>query len=267
MFDLVFIDLDGTLLMPDGTISPRSRKALAALAEKHVGVILASGRSPRMVRRFQSELGLAGPAICYNGGLVSASPAGGILSESKLSPETSLAVLGFLRQAGSRDILCEADDRLTGELQEATLIQAKRERWGLAALPILPQYLQNGAHKFIVIDEPARNKVLACEIRHELRGRVDLIASAPDTTWLEIMPPGVSKAAAAELLCLRLGVELARTAAFGDAENDVALLRAAGLGVAMGNGDPRAKAAAKRIAPANDEDGLARVVEELLAAG
>ena len=64
-----------------------------------------------------------------------------------------------------------------------------------------------------------------------------------------------------------MDLHLAQAVAFGDAENDVALLGRVGLGVAMANGDPRAKAAAKRIAPANDEDGLARMVEELLAAG
>jgi len=54
---------------------------------------------------------------------------------------------------------------------------------------------------------------------------------------------------------------------FGDGENDAALLARVGLGIAMANGDPRAKAAAKRIAPSNDEDGVAQVVEVLLAAG
>jgi Cof subfamily protein (haloacid dehalogenase superfamily) len=267
MFRLAFIDLDGTLLNPDGAVSPRTKRALAALAERGVQVILASGRAPRMVRRFQLDLGLSGPAVCYNGALVSASPEGGILWECRLSPDTALAVLAILHRAKIGNILCEADDRLAGEVQDAVLAQAQREEWGLETDLPLPGFLKDGAHKFIAIGDRVHDAAWRREFTEALRDRVALVASAPGADWLEIMPSGASKAKAAQGLCAMLGFDLTQAAAFGDAENDVALLASVGLGIAMGNGDPRAKAAARLVAPANTEDGLAQVVEELLAAG
>jgi hydroxymethylpyrimidine pyrophosphatase-like HAD family hydrolase len=74
---------------------------------------------------------------------------------------------------------------------------------------------------------------------------------------------GVTKASTLELLCAELGVGREDVVAFGDMPNDVAMLEWAGTAYAMGNAHPLAKAAADRVAPPNDEDGVAQVLEEL----
>ena len=267
VYELAFIDLDGTLLDPAGAVTSRARDALTALAAHGVRVILASGRPPRMVRRFQADLGLDGPAICYNGAFVSAARVGGTLWECRLSRENALAALDVSRDFGVAGILCEAADTLTGEGQEALLAQAQREKWGLCPGVGLEDALQDGAHKLIAVCPPGTLASLAARLRSALGERIELTISAPGSSWLEILPAGANKAAAAGLIGRLLELDLASAVAFGDAENDAALLAGVGLGVAMANGAPEAIAAARRLAPPNHEDGLARVVEELLAAG
>lgn len=267
MYELAFIDLDGTLLDPAGLVTLRARAALDALAARGVRVILASGRPPRMVRRFQADLGLDGPAICYNGAFVSAAAGGGALWEYRVPREIALAALGILRKAGVAGILCEAADVLTGEVQDELLAQAQREDWGLKPGARLEDALRDGTHKLIAVCAPGTQASVAARLRSAFGGRIGLTTSAPGSTWLEILPAGASKAAAAGMICRLLHLDLASAVAFGDAENDAALLSCVGLGVAMANGAPEAIAAARRLAPPNHEDGLARAIEELLAAG
>ena len=111
VFELAFLDLDGTLLNPAGAVTPRARAAVGALAAHGVKVILASGRPPRMVRSLQADLGLDGPAICYNGALVSASAGGGTLWECRLSREIALTALDLLRDRKSVVEGNSVDDR------------------------------------------------------------------------------------------------------------------------------------------------------------
>ena len=267
MFNLAFIDLDGTLLDSSCQISPRARAAVRALVARGVRVVLASGRPPRMVRQFQRELALTGAAICYNGAYVSEDPAGGALWERHIPSADARDALALLRRHGLANVLCEADDGLAGELEDALLARAQRENWGLRVDTTLDAALAGKVYKLLAACPPRKHEEITGLLLAALPGRVEIVTSAPDAPWLEILPHGANKAAAAKFVCRTLGLRLAQAVAFGDAENDAALLAQAGLGVAMANGDARAKAAAKRIAPANDEDGLARVVEELLAAG
>ena len=267
MFKLVFIDLDNTLLNKSGTVTPRSRAAISALVLRGIRVVLASGRPPRMVRQFQIALNLEGPSICYNGALVSASPSGGVLWERRIPGQAALVILDILRQAKVANILCECEDCLTGEIEEELLTRAVKEEWGFRADVPLAEMVKAGAHKLLAICPRKDHPELAKRLRHTLPGQIDFITSESGTSWLEILSAGTSKVVAAIEVGRLFSLDLAQAAAFGDGENDAALLARVGLGIAMANGDPRAKAAAKRVAPSNDEDGVAQVVEELLAVG
>lgn len=263
---LVFMDLDGTLLDPAGRISPRTRAAVAALLARGVQVILASGRPPRMARWYYAELNLAGPAICYNGALVTEGPDFGTLWERRMPPPVAAAAVAALRREGAKNILVETDDLLAADLDDHWLAVAGREDWGLAGDLTLERALASGAHKLAAVTPPPGGfDELSRKLRAALPGLVELVTSTPGADWLEVLPAGAGKAKAAAELCRRLGFTLSEAAAFGDAANDADLLAQAGLGVAMGNGDPRVKAAARRVAPPNSEDGLARTIEEMLA--
>jgi hydroxymethylpyrimidine pyrophosphatase-like HAD family hydrolase len=116
-------------------------------------------------------------------------------------------------------------------------------------------------------------KMLALHLEEEPEhywAQVDkLVGHAVTTTWssigamVEMSGAGVTKASTLELVCAERGIAPSEVVAFGDMPNDVAMLEWAGTSYAMGNAHPLAAAAADHVAPRNDEDGVAAVLEEL----
>ena len=102
---LAAIDLDGTLLRSDGTISRRTRAALAAAAEAGIVVVLVTARSPRSVRVIAEDVGLGGIAICANGATIYDLDADEIVLHRPLSPEVAHRVVRGLRELRARDRL------------------------------------------------------------------------------------------------------------------------------------------------------------------
>ena len=94
--------------------------------------------------------------------------------------------------------------------------------------------------------------------------RGDVVVSASFANNLEINAPGAAKGEALERLAGHLGIEMSQTMGFGDGENDITLIRKAGIGVAMGNAEECLKAEADYITVTNDEDGVAAALEKLL---
>jgi hydroxymethylpyrimidine pyrophosphatase-like HAD family hydrolase len=99
-------------------------------------------------------------------------------------------------------------------------------------------------------------------LRERLPATVASVFSHP--RYLEIIAPGVDKSGAVAAACAALGLAQHELAAIGDAENDIGMLHAAGIGIAMGNASPAVIAAADRVTDGNDRDGVARAIEALL---
>jgi hydroxymethylpyrimidine pyrophosphatase-like HAD family hydrolase len=111
----------------------------------------------------------------------------------------------------------------------------------------------------VVFDDPARIPGIRDILHTSLDGRVHLTTSSPD--GVEVLPEGVSKAASLAWLLPWLRVTPAELMTIGDGENDRDLVAMAAWGVAMANGDPRTRAAARFVTAGNDEDGVAQAVE------
>jgi len=99
-------------------------------------------------------------------------------------------------------------------------------------------------------------------VQRFMGSRAKALAAGP--RWVDIVMPGVSKANAAASVAERLGVRQDETIAIGDGDNDLEILRWAGLGIVMGNGTPRAKAAADWIAPPIEDDGVAVALQRFI---
>ena len=105
------------------------------------------------------------------------------------------------------------------------------------------------------------------KMKSEIRGQLEQLDNIYVTTsadhYIEIAAGGCSKAAALRILAQMLGIDLADAAAFGDGENDLEMIEACGIGVAVGNACERLLAAADIIAPDHSEDGVACILEQL----
>jgi Cof subfamily protein (haloacid dehalogenase superfamily) len=258
---LVATDLDGTLVRSDDTISARTRDALAAAEAAGLVVVLVTGRPPRWMPEVAAATGHTGLAICANGALLYDLHTAEVVESRLLSAETLRAVISELR----REI---PDLRFAVE-------------YGMA-FAHEPGYLHGwdiGAQTRVVatetISDEAAAKLLA---RHPTLQPDDLQQKAIDilgeqvtvthsSTFglLEIAAAGVTKASALAEVAARRGIEPADVIAFGDMPNDVPMLTWAGRAVAVANAHPKVLAVADEVTGTNDDDGVAQVLEKLLA--
>jgi hypothetical protein len=265
-YQLAAVDIDDTLLGPDGAISAANAAAVARLRASGARVVLASGRSHPNMLPFHRALGLPpGPVVSAQGAVVRHSETGDVWLASALASDD----VAELTRAGRARGFAVQHYRLGGVYQDA------RTRWtdydqSRNAEPqrLVPDLLAEPAGdvvKVMWLGEPASVARAAAEAAAAFGGRFAVIPTDPE--YLEFTRPDATKATGLAAVCERLGVAPARVVAFGDGNNDVAMLAWAGLGVAMPHARPAALRAADVVAPAGDPGAaLARAVASLLDA-
>lgn len=263
-FALAAVDIDDTLLGPDGRISAGNAAAVSELRRRGVRVVLASGRSHVNMRRYHLELGLGdGPIISAQGAVVRPVDGGTPWLAQRLEPALVARV--------TRDGL-ERGFAVQHYRGDEILVQ-RRSRWTEfdQALNEMPHVIVDdllaergdGVEKVIWLGEPADIAVVAPDRAAAYEGEVTALIT--HSAYLEFYDPRASKAAGLAVVAERLGVERSRVLAFGDGNNDVPMLAWAGLGVAMDHARPAAQRAARLVAPAGDpETSLARAVGMVL---
>ncbi|MEW2707440.1 Cof-type HAD-IIB family hydrolase [Streptomyces koyangensis] len=272
---LIATDLDGTLLRDDKTISPRTRAALGAAERAGIGVLFVTGRPARWMEVVRDHAHADALAICGNGAAVvdlGADDESGRPRFVRVRPlleETALQVVSRLRaHAPGTSFAVERTSGLFHEMSYPPLhldpAQSVAPAEKLLAEPTdtTPQpVLKLLAHH----DELAPDAFLT-RAREILGDLVSVTRSSP-TALLEISAHGVSKASTLALSCAERGIRPEEVAAFGDMPNDIEMLSWAGSSYAMGNAHPDVLAAATGSTLGNNEDGVALVIERILAGG
>jgi HAD superfamily hydrolase (TIGR01484 family) len=256
----VATDLDGTLVHSDGSVTARTRAALVAAEEAGLQVVFVTGRPLRWAEEVFEHVGGHGLAIVSNGALVWDVAGARTHLLRPIEPETGLEVARRIREAVPDSHF--AVETLAGIALEPGFLERYAVPEGAVRGP-LEQIFAGPAVKLL-----ARHEALGWE---EFWGRASDVAGdlveitwSSTTTLLEMSAAGVTKATTLELLCAELGVAAEEVLALGDMPNDIPMLTWAGTSYAMANAHPTARAAAQHVAPANDEDGVARVIEALL---
>lgn len=263
-YRLLALDLDGTLIDGRLEFSPAVRAAIAAAQAAGVHVTLATGRTVRATRPFASALGIELPLICYQGAHVEAAdgtvlyhqPVPGALAAELVR---DIQALGFHIQAYLDDALWVGAER--AEIEWYT-------RYSPVPLPVhvvadLPALVAGRAPtKLVWVAPEATIGATLPELAARYAGRLAVFRS--HDLFAEAADPGCSKGTALAALAERLAIPRAQVAAIGDRENDAPMLAWAGLGVAMGNADEAARAAADLIAPPFSEDGAAWAIRRYL---
>ncbi|MGW3655950.1 HAD hydrolase family protein [Streptomyces sp. NPDC005151] len=265
---LIATDLDGTLLRDDKTVSDRTVAALAAAEEAGIEVFFVTGRPARWMDVVSDHVHGHGLAICANGAAIADLHAGGrLLKVRPLERAAALDVVHALRAAAPGTSF--AVELTTGIHYEpayppfhldpgATVATAEKllhEETPGAGAPVLKLLAHHA--------ELAPDDFLT--VAHTTAGaRASLTRSSP-TALLEVSGLGVSKASTLALCCAERGISPEEVVAFGDMPNDVDMLSWAGTSYAMGNAHPAAVAAASGRTVTNEEDGVAIVIERLVA--
>lgn len=275
-YRLIAIDIDGTLLDSSSRLRPAVRDALRAAVAKGLSVVLCTGRRYRTALPIAEELGLALPLICHSGALVKDTGSHRTLFVQPIPPEVLRLLLGALAEFGLTPMV------YTDTFHTPTDFYLQR---GAALTPYHMDYLlkNNGWFRFVdslegglpapaiqvcTFGELSELQRIRPMLRERLGGRTTchLLSSAKYLgNFLEFQNGAASKWGALSNILNANGISPAEVVAIGDDENDISMLQAAGLGIAMGNAAYAVKSAAHVVAPSNDEDGVARVVEKLLA--
>ncbi|HEX7737020.1 MAG TPA: Cof-type HAD-IIB family hydrolase [Ktedonobacteraceae bacterium] len=269
---LIAIDIDGTLLTPQGQITPRTREAIRAAQSAGVIVTLATARRYIGAQAVAETLGIELPLIVYDGTLIVSHPSRAILARQTLEAEVARLAIEIFQRNDIQPVVhpCEKEYCVNEEVWTGP---AECDNPGL-----LP-YLTAAARRvkrmpYTVMNARATEalRVVAFADKEALERALPEVTGL-DCSWnfaprgsynsaeLAILPAGCSKASGVTALAARYGIELAQVMALGDSYNDLEMLRMVGLGVAMGQAPEQVQAAARAVTTTNTEEGVALAIE------
>jgi Cof subfamily protein (haloacid dehalogenase superfamily) len=266
-FELGAFDLDGTVLRRNLRITGRTVDALRRLRERGMRLVVATGRRFEGAREHARRLGFAGsdPVICYGGSMVRRMN-GETLLHRTLPREQSVEVLDWAAERGLHARVFVDGRIITSPDTPAALDHLRRrEEPDVLTVDSPARWLRDGGEeptKLVIVDHPDDVGGWLEEARETFRGRLFVTRSLPH--YVEVGGLEGTKSKALKFLCGRWGIDPERVLAFGDADNDIDMLRFAGHGVAVGGMTGEVREAADEVVPDVDEDGVARYVEKLL---
>jgi Cof subfamily protein (haloacid dehalogenase superfamily) len=260
---LVASDLDGTLLRSDGTVSARTEAAWSAAGASGIETVIVTARPPRWLHDLEHVVGPRGTAICANGAFVYEVATRRVLETHGFEAGAVLGLVRDLRQA--LPSLTFAAERASGPFVADGFPDPHRDGAAEGAV--------RGPWREIDTEPVGKLLALAPDIPlDELLATVEEVVGdrghlhfSGAGSLAEINAPGVTKAAGLARWADRLGIGAVDAWAFGDMPNDLPMLAWAGVGWAVANAHAQVRAAADRVCPSNDEDGVAATLEEVLA--
>ncbi|MDQ2992049.1 MAG: HAD family hydrolase, partial [Candidatus Eremiobacteraeota bacterium] len=231
---LVAFDLDGTLIGRDATVRPRVVAAIEKMRERGIAGAIATGRMYRNAAPFANGLGFGAPVICYQGAAVVDPGNDEILREDPLANEPAMEVVRAAREWGAYVQLYRDDNYYCEDVDRFAKIYERVSGVRPTVVPSLEEaFAGRSSTKAVLVVDPEDADGFATMLRERLGATAYVTRSYPE--FVEIMNPAVDKGDALRFVAERLGFEMDEVAAVGDAWNDVALLQAAGLGIAMGS--------------------------------
>ena len=281
---LVVSDLDGTLLTSAERVSPRTREVIGRVVDAGVRFIPASGRPARWMLPVIEQLGLRPVCVCANGAVVYDSATDRITYAAELAPEVLAQVAAQVRDATDDVLSTRGLPPVTFAVERAGTSAFDRVDELFAVEEDYPHAWESDEHSVENRNSLFRKPAVKLLVRHEdlhsaeLYSLVQPVVDPVDAhvTWsfsgglLEINVPGVTKLSGLAHALGEVGtagsptvpeIDPAQVVAFADMPNDIAMLRWAGLGVAMGNAVDEVVAIADHRTASHDEDGIAEVLE------
>lgn len=264
-YRLIAVDLDGTLTNDQKIISERTIAALMKAQKSGIRLALASARpSPGLFRERDAlhMRNFGGILMSYNGGRIVDAAGNRVLFETCMDMEDARSVLKMLEKLPVTPIL---DDGVQFYVTDKNGFKVDYECRNNAMSCVekqnLADFLNFAPIKILMSVSEAEIASVQAQIAAILPESLTIVQTA--AFYLEVIPRSINKGQGLMNICRMLDILPEQTIAFGDAENDIPMLRAAGVGVAMGNADAAVKQAADRITISNNQDGIAFALEEM----
>ncbi len=267
MYRLIACDIDDTILDHNGKLPKSNRDALRRLHERGIAVVLSSGRATISVRRVADliyERTDDTYLLTFNGARVVTAASDDTIYEQFLEPHTVRGIVEFARKKNvvllgydSAEFIYEAHN---GQFRDQTAGYARSTSMNSRQVVDLATALPNGSPKLLMIDEHETLETYKLELADIARGEFVVTFSKPH--YLEILHPKVNKGIGLQHLANHLRLPIEETLAVGDNLNDIEMLTAAGLGIAVGNAHAELKKAADVVLERSAGAGAIEEVEQ-----
>jgi Cof subfamily protein (haloacid dehalogenase superfamily) len=260
--ELLALDLDGTLLQPDGTITDRALDALKAARGIGITIVAATGRPPMMLGPVTERIGhLLDYAVGSNGTMVARFPGAELMRLIGFSACDARSAIETLRARDPQFGFALATD--AGFAHEPGF--AERMPVGLGSEPVDDVLTLGGdeAYKLMVFHPAIGAHRLVEDLPPMLTETLTVSHMGADAA--ELGPAGVDKGTGLAWLCEEIGIDAEAVLACGDDWNDLTMLAWSGWGIAMANAEARVRSRADQVIAANTDDAVAQMIEQLVA--
>lgn len=262
MYKLIAIDLDGTLLTDELTITPRTIQAIQKAVELGTVVTIATGRMYPSAKQFAQQLGIDVPVITYQGAIIKEIASNEVIYE-RLIPADIAQKLVDIAIEKKLHLQVYQDDILYGAMENDKLIAyAEKSKVPYQVEPDLGKLAKQGFTKALFIEASDYLDTLQDELQALFGERAHISKSA--VNYLEVTHPEANKGCALLHLASKLGIDRTETIGIGDNHNDIELIQTAGLGIAMGNAVQALKEIADYTTLSNNEDGVCHAIEKFI---
>ncbi|MCL4222296.1 MAG: Cof-type HAD-IIB family hydrolase [Phycisphaerales bacterium] len=288
-YDILALDLDGTLLGPDGTVSPGNRAAVQRAREAGLAIFPCTGRGLVECRHILEDIGHVGPVAVAGGAMIADVASGRTLHRFAMSPSTVAHAVEAFHEEGNAALVLK--DRYAAGFDYLVVTGPDHHEidpvsvWWFEALKVelkFVQSLEQDAHpeytiRASIVADAHRSVPLMRRLRDHF-GPSALLHSFPavissdlqnaggrEVHVLEVFDARAHKWSAVQWFAEQNALFNPRVCALGDHVNDVTMLREAALGIAMGNAAPEARAVADIITRSNADDGVAYAIDQILA--
>ncbi len=271
-YKLIAFDLDGTFLDSEGNIPVRNKEIMRELYNMGMELVAVTGRSDILTKDYIEELGLDIPVVGCNGATLSNVMTG---ERSNIQPVSKAAVKAVLNACTAGSIPCKAfsvdtcytsdEEMITKGIKQIVTKYTRDLKYMIGYKWLSDEDMLKMADKEDIIKLVVINNDIdkLCQLQNMLNKINGLQVLKSNVNCLDMIGDKVSKGNALTEYAASKGIPMSQCIAFGDNENDISMLKAAGLGIAMANADERVKNAADRVTFTNDECGVAYELEKI----
>ena len=266
-YQVLTLDLDGTLTNSKKEITPPTREALIHIQKTGRILILASGRPINGVAPLARKLEMekyGGYMLSFNGARITKCSTGEVIYNRALPHDVIRPVFEEVRTCPGVDIITYTDSEIISGIgpNRYTMIEAGINKMAVRTVSDFPAALTFPINKMLVPGDPEILEELMPRLQDQYHGLLNIYRSEPH--FLEIMPRNIDKAYSLHRLLSSLGLSAEQMICCGDGYNDVSMIEYAGLGVAMANAQTVVKESADFITRSNDDDGILHVIDLFL---
>lgn len=266
-YQILVLDLDGTLTNSKKEISDATYQALIDIQKAGKTLVLASGRPTYGVVPVAAHLKLneyGGYILSFNGGRITDCRTDKLIFEETLPGSIAESLYNLVMKYPGLDLITYTEDTILSGIcpNKYTELESFINHMPIIRLNDFARDIPAQVNKFLITGEPSLVAEAQKELMEHYGTKLNLYCSDP--FFLEIMPPGRDKGTSLSHLLKCLNLTTSQAICCGDGYNDIPMIKAAGLGVAMENAQPAVKAAADYITLSNDNDGILHVINKFM---